>query len=183
MVDVGAFVSAVCCDGEHRFSKVPVEQIVLLSGLGVRGDAHLGVTVQHRSRVAADPAQPNLRQVHFIHAELFTAVAEHGYDVHPGDLGENITTRGIDLLALPRGARLHIGAEAVVEITGLRNPCQQINIFQPGLLKEVLSKDAAGELIRRAGVMGVIVSGGVVRPDDPIVIGLPASPHQPLERV
>ena len=178
-----AVVAAVCRDGEHRFSKAPVDQIVLLAGLGVQGDAHLGVTVQHRSRVAADPTQPNLRQVHLIHAELLAEVGEHGYALDPGDLGENITTRGIDLLALPRGTRLRIGAEAVVEVTGLRNPCQQINNFQPGLLKEVLTKDTTGELIRRAGVMSVVLVGGAVHPDDPIVIELPAPPHHPLERV
>lgn len=178
-----AVVAAVCRDDEHQFSKAAVEQIVLLAGLGVQGDAHLGVTVQHRSRVAADPTQPNLRQVHLIHAELFAEVGEHGYEVAPGDLGENITTRGIDLLSLPRGTRLHLGAEAVLEVTGLRNPCQQINTFQPGLLKEVLTKDTAGELIRKAGVMSVVTAGGVVRPDDPIVIQLPAPPHHPLERV
>lgn len=121
--------------------------------------------------------------MHLIHAELFDEVGEHGYDVAPGDLGENITTRGIDLLALPRGTRLHLGAEAVVEVTGLRNPCQQINTFQSGLLKEVLTKDTAGELIRKAGVMSVVITGGVVRPHDLIVIQLPDPPHDRLERV
>ena len=178
-----AVVVAVSRDHEHRFSKAPVERIELLAGLGVRGDAHLGVTVQHRSRVAADPTQPNLRQVHLIHAELFAQVGEHGYAVQPGDLGENITTHGIDLLSLPRGTLLHVGAEAVVEVTGLRNPCQQINTFQPGLLKQVLAKDSAGELIRRAGVMGVVVAGGTVLPGDLIVAEMPVLPHQPLERV
>lgn len=178
-----AVVAAVCRDNGHRFSKAPVEQIVLLAGLGVQGDAHLGVTVQHRSRVAADPTQPNLRQVHLIHAELFAEVGEHGYGLAPGDLGENITTRGIDLLSLPRGTRLRLGADAVVEVTGLRNPCQQINTFKPGLLKVVLTKDAAGELIRKAGVMSVVVAGGVVRPDDLIAVQLPDPPHHPLERV
>lgn len=173
----------VCRDDEHRFSKTSVDEIVLLPGLGVQGDAHLGVTVQHRSRVAADPTQPNLRQVHLIHAELFAEVGEHGFDVNPGQLGENVTTRGIDLLSLPQGTLLRLGDEAVVKITGLRNPCQQINFFRSGLLKEVLTKSSAGELVRKAGVMSVVVTGGVVRPGDPIVAQLPATPHQPLERV
>lgn len=183
MTDLQACVVAVCRDDEHRFSKIPVDEIVLLPGLGVQGDAHLGVTVQHRSRVAADPTQPNLRQVHLIHVELLTEVAEHGFAVDPGQLGENISTRGIDLLALPQGTLLQIGDEAVIEITGLRNPCQQINTFQSGLLREVLIKNSAGELVRKAGVMSVVVTGGVVRPGDLIVARLPATPHQPLKRV
>jgi len=183
VTDLEARVVAVCRDDEHRFSKVLVDEIVLLPGLGVQGDAHSGVTVQHRSRVAADPTQPDLRQGHFIHAELFTDVREHGFDVDPGQLGENVTTRGIDLLSLPRGTLLRVGDQAVVEITGLRNPCQQINTFQSGLLKEVVTKSSAGELVRKAGVMSVVVARGIVRPGDPIVIQLPATPHQPLERV
>lgn len=174
---------AVCRDGKHRFSKRPVEEIVLVPGLGVQGDAHLGVTVQHRSRVAADPTQPNLRQVHLIHAELFAEVAEHGFGVRPGELGENLTTRGIDLLSLPEGTVLHLGDEAVIELTGLRNPCQQINTFQSGLLKEVLTKNPTGGLVRKTGVMSVVLTGGVVRPGDPIVAALPATPHQPLRPV
>lgn len=183
MTEAEARVTAVCRDGEHRFSKTPVDEVVLLSGLGVQGDVHLGVTVQHRSRVAADPTQPNLRQVHLIHAELFAEVGDHGFRVDPGQLGENITTRGIDLLALPRGTRLHLGNEAVIEVTGLRNPCQQINSFQPRLLKEVLTKNPAGDLVRKAGVMSVVQTGGVVRPGDPITVQLPATPHQALEPV
>lgn len=146
--------------------------------------SHSGVTVQHRSRVAADPTQPNLRQVHLIHAELFTEVGNHGFDLQPGQLGENVTTVGIDLLSLPRGTLLlMVGVQAVVQITGLRNPCQQINTFRPGLLKEVVKKSLAGELIRKAGVMSVVLIGGVVRPGDPIFVQLPAPPHQTLERV
>ncbi len=183
MTDLKARVVAVCRDGEHRFSKVPVNEGVLLPGLGVQGDAHLGVTIQHRSRVAVDPTQPNLRQVHLIHAELFTDVGEHGFDVDPGQLGENITTRGIAMLSLPRGTLLRLGDEAVVEITGLRNPCQQINTFQPGLLKEVLTRSPAGEQLRKAGVMSIVVAGGVVRPGDAISAILPRGPHRPLERV
>ena len=174
---------AVCRDDQHRFSKTSVDEIVLLPGLGVQDDTHSGVTVQHRSRVAADPTQPNLRQVHIIHAELFDELSERGFDVDAGQLGENVTTRGIDLLALPRGTLLHAGAQATVEITGLRNPCRQINTFQSGLLKEVLTASSTGELIRKAGVMSVVIVGGIVRPGDPIVIQLPALPHQPLQGV
>jgi len=147
-----ARVLAVCRDGEHRFSKTVVDEIVLMPGLGVQGDdAHQGVTVQHRSRVAADPTQPNLRQVHLIHAELFAEVGEHGFHVDPGQLGENITTRGIDLLSLPRGTLLQLGGEAVIKMTGLRNPCQQINAFQPGLLKEVLTRKPAASWSAKPG--------------------------------
>jgi MOSC domain-containing protein YiiM len=183
VTDSEARVVAVCRDDEHRFSKIPVDEIVLLPGLGVQGDAHLGLTVQHRSRVAADPTQPNLRQVHLIHAELFTEVAEHGFEVDAGQLGENVTTRGLDLLALPRGTLLHLGDEAVVELTGLRNPCRQINTFQSGLLKQVLTKNSAGELVRKSGVMSVVAAGGTVRPGDLVVVELPRAPHQPLEQV
>ena len=152
MTNQEARVLAVCRDGEHRFSKTVVDEIVLMPGLGVQGDdAHQGVTVQHRSRVAADPTQPNLRQVHLIHAELFAEVGEHGFHVDPGQLGENITTRGIDLLSLPRGTLLQLGGEAVIKMTGLRNPCQQINAFQPGLLKEVLTRKPAASWSAKPG--------------------------------
>lgn len=183
MNDEPARVIAVCRDSEHRFSKTPAAEVVLLPGLGVQADAHRGVTVQHRSRVAVDPTQPNLRQVHLIGAELFAEVAEYGFDVEPGQLGENVTTAGLDLLGLPRGTRLHLGKEAVIELTGLRNPCQQINGFRAGLLKQVLTTDENGEPVRKAGVMSVVLTGGVVRPGDPIITQLPATPHRPLERV
>ena len=176
-------VMAVSRDGEHRFSKAGVEEITLLSGLGVQGDAHAGVTVQHRSRVAADPTQPNLRQVHLIHAELLAELREQGFDVASGQLGENITTSGVDLLGLPRGTQLHLGTEAVVEVTGLRNPCTQINAFQSGLLKAVLGRAEDGEALRKAGIMGVVVHGGPIRPGDRIDVALPAHPHQALQPV
>ncbi|MDJ0343004.1 MOSC domain-containing protein [Streptomyces sp. H10-C2] len=180
---MGGTVTAVSRSTEHDFSKPNEESIRLLAGLGVKGDAHLGVTVQHRSRVAQDPTQPNLRQVHFIHAELFDELRAVGYDIAPGDLGENVTTRRLDLLGLPVGARLRLGAEAVVEITGLRNPCLQIDTFRTGLLKEVVFRDEAGELIRKAGIMGIVLSEGEVHPGDPIEVELPEGPHRPLERV
>lgn len=180
---MGAVVTAVSRDAVHGFSKKLQDSIRLLAGLGVEGDAHLGVTVQHRSRVAADPTQPNLRQVHLIHAELFDELRAAGFAVAPGELGENVTTRGIDLLALPTGARLHLGAAAVIEVTGLRNPCAQIDRFQRGLMHAVLGRDAQGNLVRKAGVMAIVLAGGEVRPGDAVGVELPPPPHRPLERV
>ncbi|WSU64169.1 MOSC domain-containing protein [Streptomyces sp. NBC_01102] len=167
----------------YAFTKPNRDSITLLAGLGVEGDVHAGVTVKHRSRVAQDPTQPNLRQVHLIHQELFAELRDAGFEVAPGDLGENVTTAGIDLLALPAGTLLHLGAEAVVEVTGLRNPCLQIDIFQDGLLKQVVGRDETGAVVRKAGIMGVVVVGGVVRPGDPVKADLPAEPHRPLDRV
>ncbi|PSS43812.1 MOSC domain-containing protein [Arthrobacter woluwensis] len=166
----------------HGFSKETVESLRLLEGQGVEGDAHCGVTVQHRSRVAADPSQPNLRQVHLIHAELFDELRAAGFAVKPGDLGENLTTRGVDLLSLPVGTRLVMGA-AVVTVTGLRNPCQQINGFQTGLLKQVLKVDREGRPVRLAGVMGIVSRGGEVSTGDAFEVRLPAGEHFPLTRV
>lgn len=177
-----ARVVAVARDADHRFSKQLVPEIRILAGLGVEDDAHLGVTVQHRSRVARDPTKPNLRQVHLIHAELFDELREKGFIVGPADLGENITTAGIDLLALPRATLLHIG-EVVLEVTGLRNPCIQIERFQPGLLAAVFGKGPDGALIRKTGVMTVVRSGGVVRPGDAIEVELSPLPHERLECV
>jgi MOSC domain-containing protein YiiM len=157
--------------------------IRLVAELGVEGDAHLGETVKHRSRVARDPTQPNLRQVHLIQAELHEELRRAGFSVSAGQMGENVTTRGVDLLALPVGARLHLGDTAVVEVTGLRNPCVQLDGIQPGLMAATLGREADGGLIRKAGVMAVVVIGGEVRPDDPIRVELPPEPHRPLERV
>jgi len=182
-VNENAHVLAVHTDSTHRFSKQAVPGIELLAGLGVAGDAHQGVTVQHRSRVRADPTQPNLRQVHLMHQELFDELALKGFRVAAGSLGENVTTSGIDLLGLPRGTRLHLGGSAVVEVTGLRNPCAPIENFQPGLLKELVGYDDAGTLVRRAGIMGVVLQGGTVRPGEGIVVVLPGGPFEPLERV
>jgi MOSC domain-containing protein YiiM len=166
----------------HGFSKPVTAAITLVAGLGVLGDAHAGGTVKHRSRVARDPAQPNLRQVHLIHAELFAALAAQGFTLRPGDLGENLLTEGLDLLALPRGTRLRLGATAEIEITGLRNPCVQIERFQPGLLAAVLDRTPDGRLIRKAGVMAVVLAGGEVRAGDAIGVALLAQPH-PLDAV
>ncbi|SEN83608.1 MOSC domain-containing protein [Actinacidiphila rubida] len=176
-------VIAVSRDTTHRFSKTNQDSIRLLAGLGVEGDAHLGVTVQHLSRVAQDPTQPNLRQVHLIHAELFDDLRLAGYDIAPGDLGENVTTRGIDLLGLPAGTRLRLGPDAVVEVTGLRNPCLQIDAFRGGLLKQVVGRDEHGAVVRKGGIMGVVLDGGDIRPGDTVDAELPAEPHRPLERV
>jgi MOSC domain-containing protein YiiM len=167
----------------HHFSKTPSLSIRLLVGLGVAGDAHMGETVKHRSRVRKDPTQPNLRQVHLIHAELFDELHAKGFAVGPGELGENVTTSGIDLLALPAGTRLRLGANAVVEVTGLRNPCIQIDQFRKGLMAATLDKDAAGNLIRKAGVMSIVVSDGEVRPGDAIGVELPTEPHGALQPV
>jgi MOSC domain-containing protein YiiM len=173
-------VLAVSARPGHHFSKTPSLSIRLLQGLGVAGDAHMGETVKHRSRVRRDPTQPNLRQVHLIHAELFDELRLKGFIVQAADLGENVTTSGVDLLALPTGARLHLGASAVVEVTGLRNPCVQIDDFQKRLMAATLDWDADGNLIRKAGVMSVVISDGDVRPGDEIRVELPAEPHRPL---
>jgi MOSC domain-containing protein YiiM len=159
------------------------ERIRLLTGLGVEGDAHLGVTVKHRSRVARDPSQPNLRQVHLIGAELHDELQGRGFDVDAGAMGENVTTSGVDLLALPTGTLLRLGADAEVEVTGLRNPCAHIYRYSPGLLGQVLGRDEAGEVVRRAGVMGVVRRSGQVRAGDPLHVVLPAEPHVPLAPV
>jgi len=176
-------VVAVSRDGEHRFSKQNGPVIRLIAGQGVEGDAHCGETVKHRSRVAVDPTQPNLRQVHLIHAELHEELEAAGFTVTPGAMGENVTTRGIDLLGLPVGTLLRLGEEAIVEVTGLRNPCAQIDRFQQGLLKAVLGRDADGNVVRKAGIMSVVQRGGLVRPGDAIRVELPPEPHRPLDRV
>jgi hypothetical protein len=176
-------VLAVSRDAAHAFRKPNAGSIRLLAGLGVEGDAHMGVTVQHRSRVAVDPTQPNLRQVHLIHSELHAELQAAGFAVSAGVMGENVTTTGIDLLGLPKGARLQLGPDAVVEVTGLRNPCAQLDRFQNGLLQAVLGRDAEGRLVRKAGIMGIVLTGGEVRPGDAITVTLPPGPHVALERV
>lgn len=176
-------VVAVSASRSHTFSKQPALFISLLAGLGVEGDAHSGATVKHRSRVARDAAQPNLRQVHLLQRELFDELALRGFRIAAGQLGENVTTAGIDLLALPTGTRLRLGASAVVQLTGLRNPCTQLNRFQPGLMAAVLERAPGGTLLRKAGVMGIVVADGEVRAGDAIEILLPAPPHRLLEPV
>lgn len=176
-------VEAVALDATHEFSKIPVAEISLRAGLGVEGDAHAGRTVQHRSRVRRDPTQPNLRQVHLVHAELLDDLAARGFRVGPGTIGENVTTRGVALLDLPTGTRLRLGSTAVVELTGLRNPCRQLDDYQPGLTRALLERDPAGNVVRLAGVMSVVLADGLVRPGDPIEVVRPAPPHAALEPV
>lgn len=180
---MSAMVTAVSRSATHTFSKQNQGCIRLLAGQGIEGDAHCGETVKHRSRVAQDPTQPNLRQIHLIHAELHEELQAAGFQVSAGVMGENVTTRGIALLELPVGTRLHLGKDAVVEVTGLRNPCAQLDNYQHGLLAAVLDRDAQGNLIRKAGIMGIVLTGGEVRPNDPIRVELPPEPHRPLERV
>ena len=180
---MSATVLAVHRSSTHSFSKFAEDAITLVEGLGVAGDAHAGATVKHRSRVARDPNAPNLRQVHLLQAELFDQLLEQDHAVFPGDLGENITTRGVDLLALPAGTVLCIGDAAQVELTGLRNPCSQIDRFPPGLTAKVLDRDANGALVRKAGVMAVVRRGGEVRAGDTIMVQLPSLPHNALAPV
>jgi MOSC domain-containing protein YiiM len=175
-------VVAVSQSESHRFSKTPRLWINLLAGLGVEGDAHLGAAVQHRSRVARDPSQPNLRQVHLLHEELFEQLAARGFRLGPGEIGENILTRGVDLLSLPTDTILQIG-RATLRMTGLRNPCIQLDRFQRGLMAATLGRDADGNLIRKAGVMSVVVTGGDVRVGDVIEVLFPPKPHRPLHPV
>ena len=176
-------VTAVSRSSGHTMTKPNRDRIVLVAGLGVEEDAHQGETVKHRSRVARDPSQPNLRQVHLIHAELHDELRAAGLDIVAGQMGENITTRGVDLLGLPTGTRLQFGEAAVVELTGLRNPCAQLDGIQPGLMAATLGRDDQGNLVRKAGVMAIVLTGGEVRPDDPIRVELPPEPHRPLQPV
>jgi MOSC domain-containing protein YiiM len=180
---MGGVVTAVSRAAKHVMSKPEQESIRLVTGLGVEGDAHLGVTVKHRSRVARDPNQPNLRQVHLIHSELHEELREGGFEIVAGQMGENVTTRGLDLLGLPTGSRLHLGETAVVEVTGLRNPCAQLDKVAQGLMAATLDRDAEGNLIRKAGIMGVVLADGEVKPGDAIRVELPAEPHRTLEPV
>lgn len=176
-------VKSVNLSPTHTFSKTSVGSIMLLKGLGVEGDAHCGIKMKHRSRLKLNPVPPNLRQVHLIHSELFAELLGKGFEISAGLIGENITTFGIDLLDLPRGTRLHLGRSAVVEITGLRNPFNQLNEMKEGLLSAVLDTDVNGNLIRKAGVMGVVVEGGEVSPNDKIRVELPEKPYVKLEKV
>lgn len=176
-------ILAVSLHEHHSFSKMNQRSIRLIAGHGVEGDAHAGATVKHRSRVSQDPNQPNLRQVHFIHGELHDELRQAGFHVSAGRMGENITTRGIDLLALPKGTCLYLGDQAVVEVTGLRNPCAQLGNYQSGLMKAVLNHDQQGNLVRKSGIMGIVLESGEIRPGDKISGTLPDQPHYSLERV
>lgn len=174
---------AVHRSDQHDFSKQTVETVELVAGVGVAGDSHAGPSVQHRSRVAIDPGQPNLRQVHLLAGEVLESLAGAGPPVAPGDLGENTTTSGIDLHALGVGTVLRMGETALVAVTGLRNPCAQIDEFRPGLLPQLRYRDDGGVLVRRAGIMGVVVFGGLVSVGDRIETSAPPGPHRPLDRV
>ena len=176
-------VIAVSRDAGHNFTKPNVDSIELVEGLGVKGDAHLGTTVQHRVRVKEDPTRPNLRQVHLMHAELHDELRAIGYALKPGEIGENITTRGIDLLSLPEGTRLHIGDRAIVEVTGLRNPCRQIDAHRQGLMAALLGRDEDGSVAIKSGIMGIVIAGGEVHAGDAVAAELPPQPHEKLKRV
>ena len=177
-------VTAVSTGTSHGIGKDTHDAIRLVAGHGVEGDVHAGATVKHRSRVRRGQGEePNLRQVHLIHAELHDELAEQGFSIQPGEMGENVTTTGVDLLELPAGARLRLGADAVVEVKGLRDPCNQLDGIAPGLMKAVLDRDADGEIVRKTGVMGVVLEGGEVRPGDSIQVELPPEPHVRLEPV
>lgn len=174
-------VIAVCSNPTHSMSKSARMSIALLAGVGVEGDVHAGATVKHQSRLGADPPKPNLRQVHLIHEALHDELRADGFDVYSGKMGENVTTRGLDVLARPSGALLHLGETAVVRVTGLRNPCTQLDGLQPGLMAATLDRDGEGGLVRKAGIMAVVVEGGEVRAGDAIVVELPPEPHAKLE--
>ena len=178
-----ATVTSVASDSGHNFSKIVQDRITLIKGLGVEGDAHAGVTVQHLSRIAKDPNVPNLRQVHLIHSELFDDLKLKDFTLRPAMMGENITTRGIDLLALPKGSFLSIGSNVVIEITGLRNPCRQLNQIKDGLMNELVLKTCSGTVKRLCGVMGIVKTGGVVKSGDRIQVELPAGDFQALDVV
>jgi MOSC domain-containing protein YiiM len=176
-------VTAVASNETHALGKPLRESIRLVPGQGVEGDCHLGATVQHRSRVARDPTQPNLRQVHLIHSELLDELKVAGFDVGPGEMGENVTTRGIDLIGLPAGSLLRLGDSAVVEVTGLRNPCVQLDGLRQGLMQAMRERNERGELVRKLGVMAIVRVGGVVRAGDGIRVEWPAGEHRALDVV
>jgi MOSC domain-containing protein YiiM len=176
-------VTAVSRSATHTMNKPNQTAIQLVAGLGVERDAHQGETVKHRSRLKTGAHLPNLRQVHLIHAELHDELREAGFDVAPGQMGENVTTRGVDLLGLPTGTRLRLGETATIEVTGLRNPCKQLEGIQPGLMKATLDRDEQGQLVRKAGIMGIVLAGGEVRPGDAVQVEMPPEPHRPLEPV
>jgi MOSC domain-containing protein YiiM len=177
-------VTAVSVSARHTMTKPPADAIRLLEGLGVEGDAHNGATVKHRSHARRDPAKPNLRQVHLIHSELHDELAERGFPgLQPGQMGENVTTQGVDLLGLPVGTKLRLGDAAVVEVTGLRNPCAQLDGIRTGLMKATLDRDDEGNVVMKSGIMGVVLAGGDVRPGDPIGVELPPEPHVRMQKV
>jgi len=182
-VKISPRVISVSLDARHEFSKSVVSRIKLVEGEGVEGDAHRGVTVQHRSRLKKDPNQPNLRQVHLLHTELISELKSRGFCIQPGTLGENIMTEGLNLLDLPTNTVLQVGKTVQLKITGLRNPCSQLDNFQKGLTAAVLDRDGNGELIRKAGIMAIVLTGGIVTPGDEIAVHKPVKPHESLKPV
>jgi MOSC domain-containing protein YiiM len=181
--NMSAIVAAVSRSRDHTFSKMNEPMIRLVAGLGVESDAHLGEKVTHRYHAQKNPDAPNLRQVHLMHEELFAELRAAGFDICAGAIGENITTRGLDILALPTGARLRLGTEALIEVMGLRNPCRQIDAFQPGLRAALLKRDSAGHLLRKAGIMAIVLRGGDVKPGDAVTVEFPAGEHRPLQPI
>ena len=175
-------VVAVSRSPTHSMAKPSQPVIRLLAGLGVEGDAHAGTTVRHRYLRRRDPSQPNLAQVHLLHAELHDELRAGGFDLAPGEMGENVTTRGVHLLGLPTGTRLRLGDTAVVEVTGLRTPCCRLDGIQPGLMAATRAK-VGRKLFFKAGIMAVVVAGGEVGPGDAIRVDLPPEPHVPLKPV
>ncbi len=176
-------VASLSASPEYTFTKSTPNRVRLIEGIGVEGDIHSGETVKHRSRVRADPTQPNLRQVHLITSELLAELGEEGFDVSPGRLGENLLTEGLDLLALPTGTRLEVGESAVLEMTGVRNPCVQLNDVGEGLMRRLVDRAEDGSLIRKAGAMAIVAAGGEIAVGDSIRVVLPPEPHLPLEKV
>ena len=145
----------------------------------MEGDAHAGPFVRHRHLARRHPKMPNLRQVHLIPSELFQALRADGYELRPGDLGENILTAGLDLEALPLGTILKLGAEAAIELTGLRTPCVLIDRFKPGLKRRMLVEEY-GRPRFRCGVMAVVRSSGRISTGDAIAVRLPSEPLKSL---
>lgn len=176
-------VTSLHCDSEHNFSKPPVLEAMFLAGVGIEGDAHSGATTQHLSRQKKDASRPNLRQVHLVASELHEELRSDGFDVPFGAFGENLTTSGLDLGALPAGSTLRLGDEVILSLTGFRDPCSQIDKFQAGLRSAVSFKPETGPQLFRNGVMSVVVRGGTVRVGDTIKVALPPEPHQPMQKV
>jgi MOSC domain-containing protein YiiM len=173
-------VTSVSLNPLHTFSKRPVPEIRILAHHGVEGDAHAGEKVQHLYRVRKNPNAPNLCQVHLIAEEFLEELRTQNFPIEPGQLGENIIVRSLDLCSLSVGATLRLGSDALIEITGLRDPCNQLNTLRPGLMKACLARSLDGTLIRKAGVMAIALVSGSVRPGDPIHLTLPPHPHRPM---
>jgi len=165
-------VLSVSMSSSHGFSKRPTDYIYLLSGCGVQGDVHC----------SGAASSNNKRQVHLIASELLTELARkdskgRAYIISPGALGENITTKGIDLVGLNEGTRLHFGDgddHAIVRITGLRNPKKRLDEWPKGLLDRCAMKNKKGEITgRKIGVMGIVEEDGFVQPGHMVYVEKP----------